>query len=204
MLRERVWISRERGRVGETSSRVVCMSPLRFHVPLTRPEDPRDLTTTLDGGPTHEVPNEQEDHLVKTWEIQDEGGDKNECQTATMVHRPERTRTMTTTTVINCVWLEGVTGSLDEATGTNESTRGVWSVRAKMYGPDVLVVAENRYMTWTGMQTYFESSEDTAGVGSSTRGLLVRSIVTSTFTSPRAAMTNRRTDTAPMDISGDR
>ena len=66
MLRERVRICRERrGRVGVASARVACMGPLGFHVPLTRFEDPRGLTTTLDGGPTHEVPNREEGDLVR-------------------------------------------------------------------------------------------------------------------------------------------
>ena len=76
MLRERVRISRERrGRVGTTGSRFVCVRPLWFHVPLTRPEDPRGLTTTLDGGPTHKVPGQEERDLV---EIQNKRGDVDE------------------------------------------------------------------------------------------------------------------------------
>lgn len=75
MFRQRVWTSRERGgRVGETASCFVRIGPLRFHIPLTRPEDPRRLTTTLDGGPTHGVPNQEESYLVKIRGGSDQGG----------------------------------------------------------------------------------------------------------------------------------
>lgn len=75
MLRQRVWISRERGRrVGATSLSFVRIGSLQFHVPLTRLEDPRRLTTALDGGPMYGVPNQEKNYLAKVQGGSEQGG----------------------------------------------------------------------------------------------------------------------------------
>lgn len=65
-----------------------------------------------------------------------------------MVHSPTKARTTATAVAVSCLWLDGVTGSLEWANGTNESMIGVWLDRGTMGKFGALVFIRDQYMRY--------------------------------------------------------